>query len=138
MATRSRPSPASSVPPETVPQQPLTPPPVQGGGDYSPYVWKQLGDIQQSIGRLESTLNQIQRSQDKADGKVDKLEDKLSGVTHKLYAASAILTILVVVGGFLVHKAWDLMVKTITDSPAIHSPAQSGSPSTPPVGSQRP
>lgn len=137
MATKAKSTP-SAAPLDTVPLPPQTPPPVQGGGDYSPYVWKQLGDIQQALGRLESNLNQIQRSQDKTDGKIDKLEEKLSGVTHKLYAASAILTILVVVGGFLVHKAWDLMVKTITEAPAVSAPTQLNPPNIPPASTNRP
>ena len=106
---------APVVPSETVPLPPQMPPPppAHGGGDYSPYVWKQLGDIQQALGRLESAISQVQRSQDKADEKVDRLEEKLSGVTHKIYAATAILTILLVVGGFIVNKAWDLMASSI-------------------------
>lgn len=113
MATNAKSKNAAAVPPETVPQPPQTPPPANGGGDYSPYVWKQLGDIQQALGRLESAINQVQRSQDKADEKLEKLEEKLSGVTHKIYAATAVLTILLVVGGFIVNKAWDLMAASI-------------------------
>lgn len=115
MATKSASKNASAVPFETVPQPPQMPPPAQGGGDYSPYVWKQLGDIQQALGRLESAISQVQRSQEKADEKVEKLEEKLSGVTHKIYAATAVLTILLVVGGFIVNKAWDLMASTIAN-----------------------
>lgn len=115
MTTRAK-APPTAAPIETVPQPPQTPPPgAAGGGDYSPFVWKQLGDIQQSIGRIEATLSQIQRTQEKADEKVDKLEEKLSGVTHKIYAASVLLTILVVVGGFFVNKAWDIMVLSIAE-----------------------
>ncbi len=120
---------------ETVPSSPQTTPPVQGGGDYSPYVWKQLGDIQQTLGRLEAKLDQVDDAQKKTDLKLEKIEGTLSGVTHKLYAASVILTILVVIGGFLFDKAWDLMVKNLAkETPGVPAPAQT---TVPTVGQQR-
>lgn len=124
MATRSKPSSAAAAQAETVPQPPQTPPPgAGGGGDYSPFVWKQLGDIQQAMGRMEATLSQIQRAQEKADEKTDKLEEKLSGVTHKIYAASVLLAILVAIGGFFVNKAWDIMMLSIAERPAVKEQA---------------
>ncbi len=120
---------------ETVPSPPQTTPPVQGGGDYSPYVWKQLGDIQQALGRLGAKIDQVDGAQKKADFKMEKIEGTLSGITHNLYAASVILTILVVIGGFLVNKAWDLMVKNLAEeTPKVLAPAQTNVPT---VGQQR-
>ena len=124
MATKTKPSTYAAAPVETVPQPPQTPPPgAAGGGDYSPFVWKQLGDIQQAMGRMEATLNQVQRAQERADEKTDKIEEKLSGVTHKIYAASVILAILVVIGGFFVNKAWDIMMLTIVERSAVDEQA---------------
>ena len=124
MATKTKPSTSAAAPVETVPQPPQTPPPgAAGGGDYSPFVWKQLGDIQQAMGRMEATLNQVQRAQERADEKTDKIEEKLSGVTHKIYAASVILAILVVIGGFFVNKAWDIMMLTIVERSAVDEQA---------------
>lgn len=125
MATRSRGAAPAQAAPETVPLPPQTTPPAGGGGgDYSPFVWKQLGDIQQAMGRIEASISQLQREQEKADEKMGKIEDKLSGVTHKLYAAGVILTIAVVVGGFLVNKAWDLMATAIAAQAAAAKATQ--------------
>jgi hypothetical protein len=135
MATRSKTQAAPAATPEPTPLPPQTTPPGSGGGgDYSPYVWKQLADIQQSMGRLESTLAQSLRNQEKVEAKVDKLEDKLSGVTHKIYGATAILTLLVAIGGFIVHKAWDLMVSNLVQRPSVSSQAPQPSQGTLPPG----
>lgn len=134
MATRASSRAAAQAQPDTVPQPPQTPPPVNGGGgDYSPFVWKQLADIQQGMGRLEASLSQIQRAQEKVDEKMDKLEDRLSGVTHKIYAATVVLAILVGIGAFIVDKAWDLMSASIAIQTA---PGKTQAPSEPAQKSQ--
>lgn len=102
--------------PDVVPSSPIsTPPPNAGGGDYSPYVWQQLGEIQKCLGRLESSVERLSGDIGKLDERLDAANSKLSGVTHKLYAAGVVLTLLLAIGGFIVNKAWDLMAKTLED-----------------------
>jgi len=74
----------------------------------------------------------MQRAQERADEKTDKLEEKLSGVTHKIYAASVILTILVVIGGFFVNKAWDIMMLSIAERSVEKVPELPSGPSRKP------
>lgn len=108
----------AASPPQTdaPPQSPQsTPPLVGGGGDYSPYVWTQLGDIQKALGRLESSVNKLSADLEKVESKIDKVEDKLSGVTHKVYAATVVLGILVAIGAFMVNKAWDIMAQSMIE-----------------------
>ncbi|MDP3230721.1 MAG: hypothetical protein Q8N13_22490 [Acidovorax sp.] len=131
--------PTARPPREVTPQSPETTPSGQGGGDYSPFVWKQLGDIQQALGRIEASVQQLavenaktaqaiervrehvdgklERAGEKVDSKLDKFEGTLSGVTHKIYAAGVVLAILVAVGAFVVNKAWDLMAKAVFERP---------------------
>ncbi len=134
MVTRSK---GSQPPPpqaEALPQLPNTSPTVQGGGDFSPYVWKQLGDIQQTLGRLEASLGQVQRNADKAEGNLDSrlasLEAKVSGIQTKLYTAGVILAILLVVGGWIFKEVWDLSKPLIVEKlrPTVAAPATSVQP----------
>lgn len=71
-------------------------------------------ELQKSTGQLTECINSLRSSVDKQTTKLEKLEDKLSSVTHKIYAASVVLTIMVAVGGFIVNKAWNLMAQQIT------------------------
>lgn len=117
---------------ESVPLAPQVTAPAQGAGDYSPFVWKSLGDIQQTLGRLEASLDQVRADLIKVDAKLDKVEGKLSGVTHKIYAAGVVLVILVAVGGFVVNKAWDLMAKAVFERPVVQmAPAAVALPAPP-------
>lgn len=79
-------------------------------------------DIKGSMGELSSAVKSLQGAVEKMDARIAKMDDKVSGVTHKLYAAGAVLAVAVVVGGFIVNKAWDLMALQITRS-TLPSPA---------------
>lgn len=71
-------------------------------------------ELHKSTGELTSTITSLKSSIDKQDQKLTALECTVSSVTHKIYAAGVVLTILVVIGGFMVNKTWDLMVDQIT------------------------
>lgn len=78
--------------------------------------------LQKSTGQLTTAVESLKESIDKQDKKVTKLEETISGVTHKIYAATAILVIFVAIGSFIVSKAWDLMAKNITSQTYIQQP----------------
>lgn len=81
--------------------------------DYS-FTLQAVMELQKSTGQLTESINSLRSSVEKQTTKLEKLEDKLSAVTHKIYAAGVVLTILLAVGGFLVNKAWNLMAQQIT------------------------
>ena len=81
-------------------------------------------ELQKSTGQLTEAVTSLKASIDRQTGRIEKLEDKLSGVTHKVYAAGVVLLILLGLGGFIVNKAWDLMVQKITSPPKISMPTQ--------------
>lgn len=75
-------------------------------------------ELQRSTGELTATVKSLKDAVEKLESKVDKVEDKVSSVTHKIYAAGVVLGILVVVGGFIVNKAWDLMASQLAERAA--------------------
>lgn len=72
-------------------------------------------ELQKTVGQLSAEIKALAAASEKAAGKLDKIEDKVSGVTHKLYAAGVVITILLVVGGFIINKAWDMAANHITE-----------------------
>lgn len=90
-------------------------------------------EVKGSIGELNGTVKSLNSSVEKLASKVDKMEDKLSGVTHKIYAAGVVLAIALVVGGFIVNKAWDLMATQIARQTVIQAPVATPVPSAPPT-----
>lgn len=72
-------------------------------------------ELQKSVGQISAEVKALAAASEKIDEKLDKIEEKVSGVTHKLYAAGVVITILLVIGGFIVNKAWDMAASHITD-----------------------
>lgn len=99
-----------------------TTPSTAGLIDHS-FTLQAIMELQKSNGNLTGAVSALKQSIDKLDNKLDKIEEKVSGVTHKIYAAGVVLAILVCLGGFIINKAWDLMIKQvqITDSRATPS-----------------
>ena len=98
---------------DTVAPQPQVAPPFGAGMPGHDFTLQAVMDLKGSVGELSSTTKSLQIAIEKLGDKVEKLDDKLSAVTHKIYAASVVLVILLGVGGFLVNKAWDMMAMQI-------------------------
>lgn len=98
-----------------------TPPYASPGHDFT---LQAIMELQKSNGQLTEAVNSLKTSIDKQDSKLDKLEIKMSGVTHKIYAATIVLAICLVVGGFLVNKLWDLTVPQLTQESSTEKTAQ--------------
>lgn len=72
-------------------------------------------ELQKSVGQISAEVKALAAASEKIDEKLDKIEEKVSGVTHKLYAAGVVMTILLVIGGFLINKAWDMAASHLTE-----------------------
>ena len=70
-------------------------------------------EIQGSIGGLTEAVRNLNSNIEKQNETIGKLEEKLSGVTQKIYAAGVVLAVLLVIGGFVVDKAWDLVADQV-------------------------
>ena len=102
------------------PHLPDSRPPIYQNHDHS-FTLQTVMEMQKSVGQLTEAVCALRSSIDKQSNRMEKLEDKLSDVTHKLYAAGVILVALLAFGGFIVDKAWDLMVDQIkTHQPQNH------------------
>lgn len=112
-ATRRR-SPDNEAPAQVPQSLPQSVPGYGAGGDHS-FTLQAIMELQRSAGEITQALRSLEKTVGKFDTRLDGAEAKLSGVTHKIYAAGAVLTILVGVGAFIVDKAWDVMVKGITE-----------------------
>ena len=109
---------------ETPRQLPQTNPPGSYPmADYS-FTLQAVMDLQKTVGQLTEAVNSLKNTIEKQDSRFNRIEEKLSGVTHKLYAAGVVLAILLALGGFIVNKAWDLMVQRLT-MPEMTNPSQS-------------
>ncbi len=72
-------------------------------------------ELQKSVGELCSEVRLTREAIDKLDSRLDKIEERVSSVTHKLYAASVVVAILVAVGAFVINKAWDAAAEHLAD-----------------------
>lgn len=94
--------------------EPSVTPPFSGSHDHS-FTLQAIMELQKSNGQVSADIKTLTASIDKLSGKVEKIEDKVSAVTHKLYAAGVVLAILLVVGGWIINKAWDMAAGHISD-----------------------
>lgn len=104
---------ASSEDQNSVPDAPMTAPPM-GGMDHS-FSLQILMEIQRSLGGLCSDVTALRSEIDKSTQKLDRLEEKISGITHKMYGASVVIVIVLAVGGFLINKVWDMAATHLAD-----------------------
>lgn len=111
MATRK---PTGNQPANTTPQDAGAPPHFSGHHDHS-FTLQAIMELQKSVGQISAEVKALAVASEKIDGKLDKIEEKVSGVTHKLYAAGVVMTILLVIGGFLINKAWDMAASHVTE-----------------------
>lgn len=85
--------------------------------DHS-FTLQTIMELSKSTGELKSSIDSLKTAIEKQETKIEALEGTVSSVTHKIYAAGVVLVILLTVGGFIVNKAWDMMVIQISSSQA--------------------
>jgi hypothetical protein len=66
--------------------------------------------MQQSIGELEATVNHLNAASEKHGTKLDR-------ISHIIFAAGVVLTIVLAIGGFLLNKIWDGVFMLLTKTP---------------------
>ena len=104
------------------PDEPSLPPQFANPDNHS-FVLQSIMEMQKCMGELTSSIKAMEKSHAKLDDQVERMSEKLSGVTHKIYGATAVMAVLVVIGGFIVNKAWDMMSESIKAqvAPAIEA-----------------
>lgn len=86
------------IQPEGNPKQP---------GQLEGWQLQSMNQMTASIAALEQSVRGLDASLSKIEAKVDKIDEKVSAIDKKIYAATIIVGLLILVGGFIVHKAVD-------------------------------
>lgn len=71
-------------------------------GDHS-FLLQAIMENQRTLGELKSTLEDIKATVDKHGGKLDSL-------SHRIYAAGAVLIVILAIAGFILDKIWDQLI----------------------------
>lgn len=74
------------------------------------FVVESLMQIQKSIGELQSTVNHLKTS-------VDSHGSKIDSISHRVYAAGAVIAVLLGIGGWLLNKIWDKLISVVALPP---------------------
>jgi hypothetical protein len=72
-------------------------------------------EMQRSMGQQTEAIHQLGRTINALDSRAKSVEDELSKVNTRLAIAASILTILLVVGGYIIDKVWDSAWVLIAD-----------------------
>lgn len=67
---------------------------------------KTLGGLCEKIDSLNTRINNFEK-------RLESVESTVSSMSHKQYAAGIILLMAIAIGGFIIDKAWDLVVEQI-------------------------
>ena len=67
------------------------------------YLTESIMQMQATLGELKSDVKHLTAASDKQSGKLDK-------ISHIIFAAGAILALVITVAGFLLNKIWDGLV----------------------------
>ena len=97
VASRSRGETGRETSPKAFPE---VPPTTYSESVGSAWLMESVMQMQQSIGELKATVSHLTTASDKQSSKLDS-------ISHRIYAAGAVLTIVIAVGGFFLSKIWD-------------------------------
>jgi hypothetical protein len=64
-------------------------------------------ELQKSVGQLSERVDSVRNQIEKQGGKLDS-------ISHQIYAAWAVLVVLLTVGGFIIDKSWNLIMAVLT------------------------
>jgi len=88
----------------TPPRLPDTTPRSPYGGDYS---------YMEIIMAMQNTMGKLTTAVDTLVEKTNKHEEKLDKISHRVYAAAAIVSIFAVVAGFVLNKLADAVIAAL-------------------------
>lgn len=97
---------------DTTPKRfPEVPPPPPGYTDSVQVGWlaESMMQVQHTIGRLDATTNHLRSETSEHSRKLDR-------ISHIIFAAGVVLTILLAVGGFILDKIWNSLVLLLASS----------------------
>lgn len=89
--------------PETSPRQTAEVTPTYHQAVGVAYMTEALMQMQATLGELKSDVKHLAAASEKQGMKTDR-------VSHIIFAAGVVLTILLAIGGFLLNKIWDGLV----------------------------
>lgn len=133
----TEPQSASVSPPPSI-----TNPPFTGHHDHS-FTLQMIMELKGSVGELKSSISalkesvdkscdRIERQVDRIDSRIESAEGKISSHGATLKIAGILLTIAIVVGGFFINTAKDIMLARLaTDSGTPPSTQAAPQPSAP-------
>lgn len=115
---------------DVTPQAPQSTPSMGGGGDYSPFVWQQLSDIQKTLGAMTAKLDQNTQAFEKLDESLGKVKADVAEFKQIRHTAKVVAWIVGVtmagvlaVTGFIAKEAWSLLKPMAVEK--IQTPADS-------------
>lgn len=99
-------------------------PPFSGHQDHS-FTLQTVMELNKTVGVLTASIDGLRRDVEAQTKSLGELRTDIVSIKMKIYAAGVLLTVLVACGGFIVNKAWDMMVKQIQrDAAALVAPVQ--------------
>ena len=98
-----------------------TAPQVFPGSDYS-FTLQAVMELQSKVGQLTEAVSNLSK-------KVEKHDEKLDHATKVIYAAGVVLTIAIVVGGWVVNRVADVAIEMFRHPVQVQQIQPSPSPS---------
>jgi len=77
--------------------------------DHS-FTLQAIMELHKCNGQLTEAMNGMKVAFEKIETKLNNQAQEISGITHKLYAATVVIIIFITVSGFIINKASDLMI----------------------------
>jgi hypothetical protein len=115
----------------TTPSPPESTPKPTGHQDN--WMIMQLGEMRGDIKALTQSIDHLCEKIGKVEKDIESINDKVGGLDKKIYAATAIIALVVAVGGYFANKAIDFGLDMAKQSAASTS-AQADSPQNTPPG----
>lgn len=103
---------APSQAPQSTPQTGGLP----GGIDYTSFIWQQLNEIQGTLGGLRQAIDTQSRAIGKVEDRVGQLGEKIHSINIKIAAAAAVVSLVILVGGFVLKEVWDVAKPIVVQS----------------------
>jgi hypothetical protein len=97
VAKSPKPETSRDTPPTKFPE---VPPTTYSESVGSAWLMESIMQMQQTIGELKATVSHLTTASDKQSAKLDS-------ISHRMYAAGAVLTVVLALGGFFLSKIWD-------------------------------
>jgi len=107
----------------TTPSPPESTPKIAGHHDN--WLIIQLGEVRGDIKSLTQSINHLCEKIDRVEKDAETVREKVGGLDKKIYAATAIIALIVAVGGYFANKAIDFgldMAKQAKDQSVLASP----------------